>query len=297
MRSNRLRRIGAVCAGVLMLSSVSGVALAQDIDSLRKKYRLQELPVDVIAAAINVSRVQPGSSSGSPSAFGANMGDGFIGAGYQNQTRYVGPKPSVLDDGGIVGGFGLGDAREYAGLEVAISSFSTVREGFGKRGGVSLKLHRLLPDDFGVAIGRESAISWGGTDGGRSWYGVLSKVVGLTANPNGFLGSVVLNAGLGDGRFRDSHLVTLPNGQQEIGAPTDSIGFFASAGLRVHETTSLIADWGGSDLTVGLSIVPFGSVPFVLAPAIADVLARANGHGRFILGVGYGFRLSQLAHF
>ena len=297
MGRDRLLRIGAAFAGLFMVAGLANSATAQNVDSLRNRYMVPTLSQGAAAAAANASRSAPGSSSGSPSAFGANWGDAFFGGSYQNQVRYVGAKPSTLDDGGVVGGFGLGDASEYAGLEVAFSSFSTLHEGFGKRGGMSLKLHRLLPDNFGIAVGRENAATWGGTDGGRSWYGVVSKEQDLSDNPNGFLGSITLNAGVGDGRFRDSHLVNLGNGKQALGTPIDTVGFFASAGLRLHETTSLIADWGGQDLTLGFSIAPFASVPVVITPAIADILGRANGHGRFVLGVGYGFQFSQLAHF
>ncbi|MDE3151862.1 MAG: hypothetical protein KGL93_06395, partial [Gemmatimonadota bacterium] len=103
--------------------------------------------------------------------------------------------------------------------------------------------------------------------------------------------SVTLNAGIGNGRFRDFHNTTLSTGQVILGTPRSNVGFFASGGLRLMPSTSFIADWGGQDLTLGLSIAPFASVPIVITPAMADVTERANNVARFILGVGMGFQL------
>lgn len=289
MGRDRLLRIGAVCAGGLMLVALSSTAGAQNVDSLRRVYTLPNLSGSAMQLAGNVSRATPGSTSGSPSAFGASMGQAFVGASYQNQER-----GNTVSDGAVVAGFGLGDPRSAVGLEVAVTSFSTVRSGFGKTGGVSLKVHRILPDNWGVAVGYENAATWGVTDGGNSWYGVVSKIQNLTNDPTGLFGSVTLNAGIGNGRFRDIHITTLSTGQTILGTPQSNIGFFASGGLRLHQSTSLIADWGGQDLSVGLSIAPFESFPIVFTPAMADVTGRANKTARFILGVGLGFQVPQM---
>ena len=298
MKRTSLLRVGAVCAGTFMVAALASPATAQNVDSIRVRYRIPALAQSqgptVVAA--NVARSAPGSTAASPTAFGAAMGDVFVGASYQNQVRYVGTKPTTVNDGGLVAGFGLGNAREYAGLEVAVSSYSTIREGFGKRGAVSFKLHRILPNQFGIAVGRENALTWGGTDGGRSWYGALSKVQRLRDRPTMFLGSVVLTAGLGNGRFREYDIAASPS-QPVVSTSQNNIGYFVSGGVRLHQKASLVADVGGGDLTLGFSLAPFSSFPLVVSPAIADVLGRANGHGRFILGVGYGFHLTRVGHY
>ncbi len=290
MGRQRLHRLIALVAGTYVLLALAGTAGAQNLDSLRHRFTITNLQHPTSRLAANVSRVAPGNSSSSPSAFGASLGEAFVGASYQNQER-----GSTLDDGAVVAGFGLGDPNDYVGLELAVTSFSTVRSGFGKRGGLSVKLDRVLPHQWGVAVGYEDAATWGATDGGQSAYAVVSKVQTLTDNPTGFLGSITMNVGLGNGRFRNFPMTTLPSGQVVFGKPRSNIGAFASAGLRLLPSTSFIADWGGQDLTVGLSIAPFPSFPLVLTPAMADVMQRANTTARFILGVGLGFRLVPLS--
>ncbi|HEU4990393.1 MAG TPA: hypothetical protein VFT41_11460 [Gemmatimonadaceae bacterium] len=286
MGRDRLLRFGALCTGALMLAALASPAGAQNLDSLKKAFTLPNLPPGAVLVAANAAHSAPGSSSGSPSAFGASMGQAFVGASYQNRER-----GNNIDDGSVVAGFGLGDPQQYVGLEVAFTSNSTIRSGFGKSGAVSFKVHRILPDQWGVAVGFENAATWGPNDGGNSWYGVVSKVQNLTDDPSGLFGSVTLNAGIGNGRFRDFHNTTLSTGQVILGTPRSNVGFFASGGLRLMPSTSFIADWGGQDLTLGLSIAPFASVPIVITPAMADVTERANNVARFILGVGMGFQL------
>ncbi len=286
MAWDRLLRIGAICAGAFLVAATVRPARAQSLDSLRRRYALPGMGPSVMGTAANVSRSAPGNTSGSPTAFGANMGDVFVGASYQNKVR-----GADVEDGAVVAGFGLGNARDAVGLEVAFTSFSTVRSGFGKTGGVSVKLHRTLPSDFAIAAGFENATDWGPQDGGQSWYGVISKVQTLTSDPTGFFGSFVLNAGVGDGRFRDFHLMTLSTGAIVMSMPQSDIGYFGSVGLRLHQTTSIIADWGGQDLSVGLSIAPFSQFPLVFTPAMADVTERANATARFVLGVGLAYHL------
>lgn len=289
MGRQHLRRLIALGAGTYVVVALAGTAGAQNVDSLRRRFTIPTLSQPTSRLAGNVSRVTPGNSSGSPSAFGASLGEAFIGASYQNQER-----GSTLDDGAVVAGFGLGDPNDFVGIELAVTSFSTVRSGFGKRGGLSVKVDRVLPNQWGVAVGYENAATWGSTDGGQSAYGVVSKVQTLRDDPTSFLGSITMNVGIGDGRFRDFRTTTLPSGQVVLGKPRSNIGAFASAGLRLLPSTSMIADWGGQDLTVGLSIAPFPSFPLVLTPAMADVMQRANKTARFILGVGLGFRLVPL---
>ncbi|HVZ76899.1 MAG TPA: hypothetical protein VG818_02850 [Gemmatimonadaceae bacterium] len=291
MARDRLLRMCALGAGAFMLAALFNPAGAQNLDSLKKAYTLPELPAGAELLAANAAHSAPGSSSGSPSAFGAGWGQAFVGASYQNRER----GKDIQDGAGVVG-FGLGDPINAVGLEVAVTSYSTVRSGFGNHGAVSFKAHRMLPDQWGIAVGFENALTWGTNDGGNSWYGVVSKVQDLTDDPSGLFGSVTLNAGIGNGRFRDFHNTTLSDGTVVLGAPRSNVGFFASGGLRLHPTTSLVADWGGQDLTLGLSIAPFASLPLVFTPALADVTERANNVARFILGVGLGFQIPTLSH-
>ena len=89
----------------------------------------------------------------SPTAFGAQWGDLFVGAAFQARARNV-----DTHDGSVAAGFGIGNAWRLVGLEVAAISFSTFRSGWGRRMGVDLKLHRMLPGNVGIAVGWESAL-------------------------------------------------------------------------------------------------------------------------------------------
>ncbi len=282
-RGRVLRRSVALIVALFSVTMASR-ASAQNLDSLRRQWALPGGGGTGLASM--AAQSAPGNTFGSPSAFGADAGDVFVGASYQNRVRL-----SNTDEGAVVVGFGLGDSRGLAGLELAFTSYSALHRGLGNTGGVSLKVHRDLPDGFAAAFGYENAATWGSPDGGHSWYAVVSKIRNLHTDPNGFLGSLVLNAGIGNGRFRDFHYTQLSTGQIFSGTPLRSVGFFLSGGLRLHRTTSLIADWGGQDLSVGLSIAPFASLPLVLTPALADVTGRANTTARFVLGVGFGYHI------
>src|SRR5438105_6620312 len=74
------------------------------LDSLRLSLRLPAPPVGPILQQQARQWGSPGTSFGSPTAFGARFGDVFAGAGYQARTRYT-----HIRDGSVVGGFGLFD--------------------------------------------------------------------------------------------------------------------------------------------------------------------------------------------
>jgi hypothetical protein len=215
-----------------------------------------------------------GSSISTPTAFGAQSGDFFLGGTYQERARYT-----DLDDAAVVLGFGVGDARKLVALETAVTSYSTVRQDFFENGGVSFKLHRLFPGDFGVAFGVENAANWGEIDAGRSFYGVVSKVVPLRPRVSDPLSQVTVSAGVGSGRFRSEDDVRNDEGSANV---------FGSIGLRVAEPVTVIGEWTGQDLNIGASITPIPGVPLVITPAAADITGNAGDGVRFILGVGYG---------
>ncbi|MBW4495546.1 MAG: S-layer homology domain-containing protein [Oscillatoria princeps RMCB-10] len=244
---------------------------------LRQRFRLRE-PATLQAPTVSAVAT-PGSSSGSPTAFGASWGRGFLGAGFQERTRYTDDA-----DGSISLGIGLGDAQKVVGVEVTAGVYSLFGDDSFERGGISFKAHRVLPQNFAVAVGVENAIIWGDTDAGSSVYGVVSKIFPLRENPREPFSQLTASVGIGGGRFRS---------EDDINNDEDSIGVFGSVGLRVAEPVSLIADWTGQDLTIGASIVPFRNVPLVITPAIADITDNAGDGARFILGVGYNFTFGR----
>lgn len=252
-----------------------------EIEALREQLRIPSLPVVLMPSTLGAA-ASPGSSSGSPTAFGADFGSVFTGASFQERTRFT-----TSSDGAVSAGFGLGNATKAVGLEVAVSVLDLTSRGSDDRafdrGSVSLKLHRRLPNNFAVAVGYENALVWGFTDAGSSFYGVGSKIFQFQDSPRKPFSSLTVSLGVGNGRFRT---------EDDFNADNKTVNVFGSAGLRVLEPVSVIADWTGQDLTLGASIAPFRNIPIVITPAIADVTGSAGDGSRFILGVGYSYSFS-----
>ncbi len=234
---------------------------------------------------------------GTPTAFGANWGDFFLGAGYQNETR-----PTIFDavPGTVKGsetyaysaGLGLGDARSFIGLETVATTYNRTGTGSFENGGISFKLHKLLGDNFAIAGGYENAVTFGsnsgagtnpdgGVNGGRTGYGVASLV--LNPDPNsGFFSNTTLSVGAGAGRFRTVG---------DIRANRENINVFGSLGTRLSPNFSLVADFNGQDLGIGLPItIPFGASALQITPALVDIANSETGGSRFVVSGGLGFR-------
>ncbi|MCT7966056.1 hypothetical protein NG799_06885 [Laspinema sp. D1] len=257
-----------------------------EIEDLRQQWQLPLppttfVPIEPPATTIRrggTSQVAPGSSSISPTAFGPGFGQFFWGAGFQHRTRFTDSA-----DGTISTGFGLGNPRRTVGLQTTVTVLDLMSnrnndDGFMKRGSISFKLHRLLPNNFAVAVGVENAIVWGFTDAGTSTYGVVSKTFSPRESTEEPFSRVTVSLGLGNGRFRF---------EDDFNNDVNTVNVFGSVGVRVHPQVSAIADWSGQDLTLAASIVPFKNIPLVLTPAIADITGSAGDGARFRLGVGY----------
>jgi hypothetical protein len=249
-----------------------------------------------IAGSTGVSTFPVG-GLGTPTAFGANTGF-FVGAGYQNQTR---PDIYNATPGTTKGqetyaysvGLGLGDSRNFVGLETVATTYNRSNAGSFDNGGISFKLHKLLGDNFAIAGGYENAITFGnnsgvsgntrdgGVNGGRTGYGVASVI--LNPDPNmGFFSNTTLSVGAGAGRFRNVG---------DIRRGNDTINLFGSIGTRLFSNVSVVADWNGQDLGVGLPIsIPFGGgTSFQITPALVDLVNSETGGSRFVVSGGLGF--------
>lgn len=232
---------------------------------------------------------------GTPTAFGSS--GLFFGAGYQGETR-----PAIYNNppGTAKGpetyaysvGLGLGDPRNFFGLETVATTYNRTGASSFDNGGVSFKIHKLLGDNFAIAGGYENAITFGsnsgagsnpdgGVNGGRTGYGVASVI--LNPDPNqGFFSNTTLSVGAGAGRFRNVG---------DIRAGRDNINVFGSLGTRLFSNVSLVADWNGQDLGVGLPIsIPFGGgSSFQITPALVDLVNSETGGSRFAVSAGLGF--------
>jgi hypothetical protein len=214
----------------------------------------------------------PGINISSQPGFGADWGTAALGVGFQNRARFT-----QVADGALGAAVGMGDATNYIGVEADVSMFSFHD---ASRGGLMFKVHRRLPYSMGVAVGVENAASWGGTDAPRTYYGAFSKVFALTDYPSDWFSALTLTAGAGNGRFLSQN--TLAQGK-------DGVNPFGSAALRIQEPVSLIVDWSGQDLNLGLSITPLRDWGLFINPSLADVTRNAGDGMRFVMGVGFGY--------
>jgi hypothetical protein len=223
-------------------------------------------------------RTAPGVTTSSPIAFGPASRDVFAGFGYQNAQRFGG-----ASDGAAAVGFGLFNPATV-GVEVTFTSLSTIRSGFFDRTVGGLKLHRLLPWGAAIGVGVEGLKLTGENfETTESVFATYSQFVNIR-EPGTAFSSVILNAGVGNGRF-----CAVDN--DNFGALKDcSANVFASAALRANLSTSFIADWTGQDLNLGISVAPFRSLPIVITPVLADVVGTAGDGIRFAIGAGFATR-------
>jgi hypothetical protein len=248
--------------------------LDKQIEDLQK--RLQVLG-DNIPEFIWLS--SPGFSFDVPTAYGASLGDVGIGFGFQSRTRFT---QTADGGGGIV--FGLGDPYNVVGFDVGIGLNDLGINGngsFGSRGSFFFKLHRVLPEDFRIAVAVENALVWGGSDTDTSVYGVVSKTFRLKESRFDPFSRLYLSVGVGSGRFRT---------EDQVFNDTGSVGVFGSVAVRVIDQMNVFTEWTGQDLDVGLSIAPFPEIPIVITPAAVDITGSAGDGVRFVLGISYGFR-------
>jgi hypothetical protein len=219
----------------------------------------------------------PAASISSPPGFGVQMGEAFVAVAYQQRTRYT-----ELDDGAAVVGIGLGDRRKYVGLEVAATSYSTLRGGGPlETGGLSFKLHHAFGEQWGVAAGYENAVTWGGSDAGHSPYLSATRIFRLQDDPRHAFSAIAATAGVGGGRFRSESAVVDSSSSPNV---------FGAIGIQVLEPLSLTADWNGQDLFAAVSVTPLRRFPLVLNAGFADITGSAGDGARFIASAAIGFR-------
>jgi hypothetical protein len=246
--------------------------ISPELQRLQQDFLIEEPKTVAVKAAELI--VAPGASISTPIGFGASFGQIFGGFGFQSRTRFTNEA-----DGGLALGAGLGEPQKLVGLDVTMAILSLFGDNAG-RGSFSFKIHRSLPEGFAVALGFENAIRWGGTDAGSSIYGVVSKFFQFTETTEEPFSQLTLSLGVGGGRFRSE-------GAIEDGV--NSVGVFASAGLRIVEPVSAIVEWSGQDLNAGISLIPFPKVPLTINLAGADLTGNAGDGARFVMSIGYNY--------
>ncbi|MEH2275333.1 MAG: hypothetical protein V7K40_11230 [Nostoc sp.] len=241
----------------------------------------QQLLIDPIVRLGKSPKAAPGSTAGTPSAYGASFGQAYIGGGL------LFPLDEDKDrvDGSLSVGFGFGDAVKSVGLEVNVN-ITSVGGGesfdFGDSGGVGFKLHKYLGDGTAVAIGWSNPIKWGDVNKAKDTiYGVVTKSFPLQSNnPNNKL-PLTVSVGLGSGAFRS---------KGAIAADENPVNLFASLGFRVIPEVSLVSSWTGNRLNMGASFAPFKKTPVVINTIFTDVTSNLNSGLGFSLSAGYSFQ-------
>ncbi|WP_088243910.1 hypothetical protein, partial [Calothrix rhizosoleniae] len=261
-----------------------------DIDDILEQLeaipKQQSLPFPAVS---NAARLSPAFTISNPSGYGADNFTAFISASYQRRTRFT-----RTSDGEMGFGIGLGNAVKAVGVELAytLNTFGT-SQGFGS-GSFSIKVHRRIAEDMAVAIGwnqfadiliGDVIVPFDYPD--NSYYAVVTKIFNIQKYIDAPFSRVAVTAGIGSGQFLDFDRITEAVINDE--APT-GLGVFGSLGVRVVQPISVIIEWSGQDLGIGLSIVPFKNIPVVITPAIRDISGAGDG-ARFIMGTGISIKL------
>lgn len=216
-----------------------------------------------------MGRAQPGVSASSPMGFGPKQGDIFAGFGFQ--AKAAGTDDS---DGSISVGGGFFDPTKVAGLEVVLTSLSTIRSGFGDRMALALKAHKVVRG-WGLGLGVSNITVAGESDASASVYAAATKTFNVRPGP--YFSSGSINFGLGNGAFRFA--------QAQIDDES-GVGVFLSSSIRVTSWSSAIVDYSGGTMNLGLSFAPLKNLPLVITPTMSDLTGEFGDKAR--LGVGAG---------
>ncbi len=268
-----LLRMSAPALALAVLIALPGASQAQG----RDVYRLP-MPTPPQMAGQEMGRAQPGVAASSPVGFGPGRGDIFAGFGYSSKGATAGESDGSLSVGG-----GFFSAQETVGLEVVLTSLSTIRSGFGSRMSGALKVHKAFANNIGVGLGVESIAITGGdeTDVDPAFYLAATKVQTLRDAPT--FNQATLNLGVGNERFGMTY-----NHEGETDEP--GMGVFLSAAVRINWMSSAIVDYSGGALNLAASFAPFRDLPLVITPAIADVSSVTTGGRRVTLGAGFSWK-------
>ncbi len=220
-------------------------------------------------------RYLPGLNSGTPTGFGLETGDAFVGIFGATAGRL---RDTV--DGSIAVGAGLGDASKYFAVE-GVFNINSIRR-FGSNGSFDLKVHKLVYQDstnrVGIAAGWTNFANYG-TEAGQTSSSVYgAATLSTLTNPQDPSNAkpLVLSAGVGGGSYRNSD----SNG---------GVGVFGSVGYLVDPQWGISTGWSGQGLNFTVGYLPDPTVPLNVNLTYSDVANNSNAGSQIILGVTYGF--------
>lgn len=244
------------------------------LDSLRTQFRIRVPPRTMFKGLL--PRSAPSMGANSPTAFGGSTGDAFIGASYATRARFV-----SAGDGVAAGGISIGSPARTFGLDIVLTSYSTVHTGFMRHAGIDLQLNRELPGDWGIALGWENPIHWGYRQS-DSPYGAVSKWLQLKDTDWEPFSAMMITMGLGSGRFQS---------EASYSAGYNGVNVFGSVAVRLLPALAIITDWTGQDLMVLGSVAPFSRIPVVVSGGVADITGNAGDGARIVFSGGMAFNV------
>jgi len=252
------------------LIAQTGDGSPDDVNKIRQDLLIE--PLIKIKIVPPKQTYPPGLSFAAPSAFGANMGDVFLGT----SAAFFGSRDTGLD-GSISAGFGLGNSQKLVGLEFGFNNGSI--KDFGANGTFDFKAHRIVyakgTNQIGVAGGWKTFAQYG-NEGIRpsSAYGVVTSYSLLRPNNLGNKMPISFSAGAGGGDFRQGNAST---------------GVFAGVGVQVHPQVGVGLGWSGVGFNIGASFVPIPTLPLTITATGSDLTDNSPGGTVLSLSVGYGF--------
>jgi hypothetical protein len=277
-----------LAAGTLL---ASGSVFAEGTTLTLSDLGLSEAQARALTQALNAPAASPGMSFGSPVGFGADWGE--IGFAVGGQTLPEGnPNPHSLD-GSVAATMGFGNAQKYVGLEVTANIIS-VRKTFGDDGALGAKIHTTLPGRSAFAVGVENVGRWGSAKGGKaSVYAVGSKFFSLNPSNADNPRPLSVNIGVGDNAFNrvSLHCVAVNQCFDDV---KDGASVFGGLAFYPIPQLSVIADWTGRSLNMGVSVTPFRSVGLVGTVGALNLTGAYQGRQfgdstEFGAGIGYNY--------
>lgn len=241
---------------------------------------------EIVLAESSFSGALPnihGKSLTTPVGWGAAYGTVFVGAGGTIPAPY-----SNESDAAMGLGIGIGNPREYVGLEASVMSLDL---SDWERYSLNLKVHRYLGHGNSIAVGVENILigdsSNNRTDADESYYIVYSQGVQGQQLVNDETNRTKLHysIGIGNGRFRDKSPLDVDNGKGKHGTAV-----FGNVSYELFDEFNAIADWNGVNLNAGVSkTFMLGRQSALVASLGAADLTGYSGDGvRFIWSVGAG---------
>lgn len=248
-----------------------------DVNKIRQELLIE--PLLKLKTVAPKPTYPPGLSFAGLSAFGANMGDVFVGA----SAATAGNRGNSINDidASTSVGFGLGNSQKLVGLELSFNNGSV--KNFGSNGTFDLKAHRIVHDkgsnQIAVAAGWKAFAQYQTKESSEqirpsSVYGVVTSYSLLKPNDPVNKMPVSLSLGVGGGDFRQGNAST---------------GVFAGAGVQVHPQVGVGLGWSGVGLNLGASFVPISTLPLTITLQGADLTNNSVGGTTFALSIGYGF--------